>query len=446
MVYRKKTTATIAMVTAATLLLSGTFAWQSISQEATNIITSEVNPGGRLHDDFDGSNDKNIYVENFGTQNIYARVKLSEYLEIGQNAGDTEFESRQSYLDDGAINVLAGTSINDKSTYATYYYDENDISDETNASDKYWTKEWGGKTKYIPTFNKDQDSLDPDLNGTFEYVDSEGNADPYGDFVDYNATNAPESVSGTEWYDADTNDTHEEHVTETSISAGNHKVVENVTHNLTESTEGTVITMTEWMTTYESAPGDYWVYDTDGWAYWANPIEPGEATGLLLTAINDLGLIDEDYYYAILVTGQFITAGDLGNAVDEDKIGFYADGEENYPSTNALILLDSIGVNVGEQLAAGTVTIAGQKTWALNGSNVTLPSSITVHLKVGEEIVASKVVSPDTSGNWWYTFTMPKYNANGEEITYAIGEEAIEGYTATISGYNITNTYATDSN
>ena len=43
-----------------------------------------ANPGGRLHDDFSGpGGTKDIYVENFGSQPIYARVRLDEYMEIG---------------------------------------------------------------------------------------------------------------------------------------------------------------------------------------------------------------------------------------------------------------------------------------------------------------------------------------------------------------------------
>ena len=53
---KKKTAATVTAATvAAALLLSGTYAWQSISQEAVNVAAGEVNPGGRLHDDFNGS-------------------------------------------------------------------------------------------------------------------------------------------------------------------------------------------------------------------------------------------------------------------------------------------------------------------------------------------------------------------------------------------------------
>ncbi|MBE5762327.1 MAG: hypothetical protein E7334_10095 [Clostridiales bacterium] len=76
---RKIAATASALVLSASLLLGGTLAWQSISQEATNIIMDEVNPGGRLHDDFNGTDDKNIYVENFGTQPIFARIMLKEY-------------------------------------------------------------------------------------------------------------------------------------------------------------------------------------------------------------------------------------------------------------------------------------------------------------------------------------------------------------------------------
>ena len=175
---RKLATSAIALTTAAALLLGGTLAWQSISQEATNIVSAAVNPGGRLHDDFDGSNDKNVYVENFGTQNIYARIKLSEYLEIGQNAGNFA-----EGTDKSDVQQLLGTDVDDKTTYDTYYFGED------NLSDSYWTKKWAGGTKYIPTFNKDQDSLEAELNGTYENtndVDGDGTAEPYEDFVDWN--------------------------------------------------------------------------------------------------------------------------------------------------------------------------------------------------------------------------------------------------------------------
>lgn len=344
--HKKFVASAIALITAATLLVGGTFAWQSISQYGVNIVTTAVNPGGRLHDDFDGSSDKNIYVENYGTQNIYARLKLSEYLEIGQNAGDTSFEGRSTYLQDGTIEILAGEDINDTDTYTTYYYDEDNLSDKTNASDEYWTKEWAGGTLYIPTFNMNQDSLAPDLNGTYEYIDENGEADPYGDYVDINATyNAGDTIEGTEIADADTNDSDEGADAVEDVNITSAKAV----HTVSESINGQVISMEDYkaLTAEEKAALNAWVYDVDGWAYWSQPIAPKTSTGLLLSGVQDLGLIDEDYYYAIHVIGQFITADDLGK---DDNTGFYSGGDEEEPdkddpSKDALELLESIGVN-----------------------------------------------------------------------------------------------------
>ena len=90
---RKVASATMAIATAAAIVLTGTFAWQSISQQALNEVAEEyVNPGGRLHDDFNGVN-KDVYVENFmsadeaGGVPIFARIRLDEYLETGMGAG-----------------------------------------------------------------------------------------------------------------------------------------------------------------------------------------------------------------------------------------------------------------------------------------------------------------------------------------------------------------------
>ena len=83
----KRKKAVAATVAAAAILLAGTFAWTSISQNALNEAIVDINPGGRLHDDFNGTN-KDVYVENFNTGvdavPIFARVRLDEYMEIGQ--------------------------------------------------------------------------------------------------------------------------------------------------------------------------------------------------------------------------------------------------------------------------------------------------------------------------------------------------------------------------
>ena len=78
---KKQVSAVVAAVLVVAIALTGTYAWQSISQRARNEADGFVNPGGRLHDDFNGQN-KDIYVENFTDPEdgspIFARVRLYE--------------------------------------------------------------------------------------------------------------------------------------------------------------------------------------------------------------------------------------------------------------------------------------------------------------------------------------------------------------------------------
>ncbi len=85
-----------------------------------------------------------------------------------------------------------------------------------------------------------------------------------------------------------------------------------------------------------------------------------------------------------------------------------------------------------------TVSVSGTKTW-VHGTNAVLPTQITVNLLAdGVKIDSATVTSADS---WSYSFdNLDKYN-NGNVIVYSITEDAVTDYTATINGYNITNTY-----
>ena len=90
-------------------------------------------------------------------------------------------------------------------------------------------------------------------------------------------------------------------------------------------------------------------------------------------------------------------------------------------------------------------SITGTKTWDdADNQDGKRPESIIVNLLANGEIAASQTVKADEAGNWTYTFKeLPKY-ANGKEITYTVTEEAVEGYETSVDGFNITNTYTTE--
>ena len=319
---KKQVSAVVAAVLVVVIALTGTYAWRSISQTALNEAASGGNPGGRLHDDFNGSN-KDIYVENFGDIPIFARIQLREYMETGKDAGINKDDPNRD-----ATPVLAGTDINDISTWTVHTLGDSHASFHS----EYWKWTLGGETVFMPTFNKNKDSLAADINGTFAGPDGDPatDNDRYGDYVNYTLG---EQKTGSAVYDADAD---EEDEGEAAVEGVDIETREE-THAAKATQNATVLSMAEWKA--QGAPrGKYWVYDTDGWAYWAEAIQPGEATGMLLDGI-ELQKNLTDWYYAIKVTAQFATADDLGSKTDSD--GFFQEGMTD----DALLLLSGISGN-----------------------------------------------------------------------------------------------------
>lgn len=349
---RRTLTAVLAVMLTAVILLGGTFAWQSISQQALNEISATVNPGGRLHDDFveiTNTGDyktmtfnKDVYTENFTSRTnngvqVFARVRLDEYMEIGTGAGNETTELNN------ATPLVAGTRLDDKNTWSTYKY-----GDHTSAYRKYFAMSFGGKTVYMPTFNKDMNSLEADINGTFKAN--------FTDHTDY--TLGQELTADATYAGQDEND---EIIT---------KTVEE-THTATETLNALVISMEKWIEGGKHT-GNFWVYDNDGWAYWANPIDPDTATGLLLDGINRTEeIVNDDWYYAINVVAQFITYDDIGA---EDGTGFYDTTAGTVPTANALDLLNNIGVKVNFKVDSAEEL----ETALTNGGTVTLTKDIAL--------------------------------------------------------------------
>ena len=346
---KKVTAAVSAAVLAAATLLGGTFAWQSVSQKAINETVREVNPGARLHDDFDGTN-KDIYVENFTAPEsgkpVFVRVRLDEYMESGEDAG-----TNRAAGDRDAVPLVKDADINDPATWRVHL--PNDADDPFH---KYWAWETGGSTVYMPTFNKNKDSLAPDINGTYEGITPDDGIN-YDDYVTYQVG---DTETANAYYDADKDDTDEGGGTGLGNGGDlniNYNQIEEE-HTAKNTRDATVLTMEEWMD-MGSPVGNYWVWDEDGWAYWAAPVMPGESTGLLLSQITSKAASGERWYYAINVVGQFADANGWGS--EEDGTGFYDDSEGVPPTENAENLLNQ----------AASVVVGANGEWYLpQGSNV----------------------------------------------------------------------------
>ena len=379
---KKLATSVAAVATAAALLLGGTFAWQSVNQTALNEGADTVNPGGRLHNDMwyvsAEENNNDIYVENFAEEDIFARVRLSEYMEIVLNQGTpgekaVAVAGSKTDKDPAGETDTTGRNLYDY-TYATHYFHDvdNDPTTPSNATEEYWEWTMGNADSvlpyYMPTFNKNKDSVAPDLNGLYrdrvggisdrswkQYTELDGEtALP----ETYSGYASDSSKNGKAIYDADSNMDDElkeldavalENIINrtTDITAYEKAIkLQEETHEAKPvgETKG-LISLTKWLAMVntdgvynEDKHGGYWVYDDTadgedvdtapdgaGWVYWSSPIKGGEATGLLLDGIKLKNVMDDTWYYAIEAVGQFVTANDLGSVETGD--GFYANGE-----------------------------------------------------------------------------------------------------------------------
>ena len=226
--------------------------------------------------------------------------------------------------------ITTGAVREDKNTWPTHLFSAEDVT----AS--HWKWYLGGLTQYMPTFDMNKDSVQPDINGSID--------DPDGPYTSYKDWQLDEAMTDYEIVDADTNDIDELYLG-TGISGENYIVYPDRTHIAQNTANANLISMAEWQDMLHAAGGyeptvhsNYWVCDTDGWVYYSNPIPSKSASGLLLDKIEPLDQ-QNNFYYAIHVIAQFVTVDDVGSPADGE--GFYA--EHGPPSDAALRLLVDIG-------------------------------------------------------------------------------------------------------
>lgn len=317
----------LAAVLALTVLVSATYAWQSFSQSVINETAGvDDNVGARLHNDFNGEN-ADIYVENYaslGGTTTYTRVRVQEYFEYGNtagtltnNVGDSSYDSTNP-RDEDQLTILsahisnATPSIDDRESWGIHLFGDSlqsEISEFVEINTGSTTNANNGSKIYMPTFMKNMDKIDADIKGSL--AGSNGlryDGDSYSDYKEYTIG---EKVTGIAEYSEEA---------EAAITEGTNLIEE--THEAVSTIEGDVISMDDWIDA-GSVAGDYWVYDEDGWIYWANGLAPQTATSLLVDSIRMVKTPDVDYHYGLHVVMQAATAEDLGDV--NAQTGMYED-------------------------------------------------------------------------------------------------------------------------
>ena len=99
------------------------------------------------------------------------------------------------------------------------------------------------------------------------------------------------------------------------------------------------------------------------------------------------------------------------------------------------------GYNLTNSHTPETVSIQGTKTWEDGDNQDGLrPAQITVKL-LADGVETGQTTTVTAANNWTYEFSNLPKNKAGQAITYSVAEEAVQGYTSTVNGYDISNSH-----
>lgn len=363
----KKTQLFITLLLCFGILASGSFAWFSVTQNALNEFS--WNPEGvNLHDDFLDPN-KDVYVENTSRDPVIVRIKLAEFMQY-------ETKLATVVLPEGALRE-------DRATWARHNGGGGNLqaTECTGGLHTYWTWLMGGQKWYVPA-TADQAALEgneavvrnhPLTQAEEAALAAQIAADLDKDGLPYTPSTQTllDAVSAAkadlmaliEGYTADTEEAR------TALSAARQALNDAQTalntaakqrYGVMQTRPAIVLTMAEWAAGDQKL-GDFWVVDTNGWCYWANVLEAGEATGLLLNgveatdAVAALKSAREAYYYGIDISMQAATAEDVAHYWTASP---ELPNIEDFATANAQTLLNRIAA-VCKTGAAPTVKAPG---------------------------------------------------------------------------------------
>lgn len=350
---RTKKLIKIGGLAAALALIGGTFAFTNFGQRVLNITEDTNRPthGARVHDYFQddaATANKDVFVENFGTQPVIARVKLTELfmrngLPVNANGQLISEENPATFdvddpddwpvfrpavdesvtADDDPDFGALGRRIAGDNAYLNNYF-HLQLGQSTNGDERPW---------YMPTFNFDPQNNETAAAG--RAIDGEvGGITHPGEGTDGFWESGDTAFALPEMLEDPHNHSNEEHVAAQVLNQDRRPV-----------------TLEQWAEMPEEEQvGNFWVFDqVTGWAYWADFLggaTPGSAAGGQATSFlvdnkvrqnnSQTGLpsIRQDWSYKLHVIGGFAGATEVDDVVNSFQ---GIDGIENQTAMRALV-------------------------------------------------------------------------------------------------------------
>ena len=152
------------------------------------------------------------------------------------------------------------------------------------------------------------------------------------------------------------------------------------------------------------------------------------------TVTNKTASSTNNWTYAFKDLPKFENGEEIIYTVEEVPVEGY---ETSYDEENPFTIINT---HENEQLE-----LSGEKTWNdANNQDGIRPDSIKVTLigKVGEKTVyTSEKIEVTAATNWKYNFGKVDKYYEGQEITYTVVEDNVEGYNVEYNGLDITNTH-----
>lgn len=261
-----------AVVLIAAIAASGTFAWRDLSQKKVNEFAGGNNPDVVLVEDFEETDNwniqnpvvnKDVSVKNTGDTELYVRVNFSEYLE-------TKCSSYVTYPEgsDKAGQEVLFALDSDGNYIETTADDPNGYA----ANGKYYLVAQGA-------------------NGEIDAMDATNRNGQIGKHMIDDSVVV--QTAGAVRNDSTTYPTHKSYQRADGTEDSFYAWTNDITWQMPNA-----ITMDEWLAG-GSQYGAFWVLDSDGWAYWAEPLRSGEQTALLLDSATMEHMVVGDMFYAI---------------------------------------------------------------------------------------------------------------------------------------------------